>query len=253
MAREGIHFSPEGKKTFIPLEINPNVFNNLIYELGVSSSLSFYDVYSVDDPDLLSTLPRPVMALICIIPADVYYKVREAEGTKFAKDGMTYDGAGAEEPIVWYHQTIGHACGLIAMLHCVANGEAREFVEKGTTLHDFILESTPLKPTARAACLYDSSAMERAHMKVAETGDSPHPSAAEPCPFHFQAYVKGKDGHLWELEGIPDGPLDLGQLEEDADMLSLEALGKGFKRFLNASDGNANFSLIALARRPVEE
>ena len=75
MARNerGVYIDPNGKKTFIPLENNPEVFTELVHKLGVSPKLGFYDVYSLDDLDLLSLIPRPVHALIFISPADVYH------------------------------------------------------------------------------------------------------------------------------------------------------------------------------------
>lgn len=38
-------FVSGGKKTFVPLENNPEVFTDLIQRLGISPELSFYDVY----------------------------------------------------------------------------------------------------------------------------------------------------------------------------------------------------------------
>ena len=57
------------KNHYIPLESNPAVFTSLIHTLGVSPALSFQDVYSLDDPDLLACIPRPVLALILVFPS----------------------------------------------------------------------------------------------------------------------------------------------------------------------------------------
>ncbi len=50
------------------LENNPLEMNTLSYKLGLSSSLEFYDIYSLTDLVLLSLIPRPVLALLVIIP-----------------------------------------------------------------------------------------------------------------------------------------------------------------------------------------
>ena len=42
--------------------------NALATKLGLSKDLTFYDVYSLTDPDLISLIPRPVYALLVIIP-----------------------------------------------------------------------------------------------------------------------------------------------------------------------------------------
>ncbi|KAH7271614.1 hypothetical protein B0J15DRAFT_509715 [Fusarium solani] len=217
-----------GKKVFIPLENNPEVFNKLIHNLGVSEKLGFYDVYSVDEPDLLAMIPRPVHALIFITPAPMYYRVRENDP---GSEELTYDGSGPDEPVTWYKQTIGNACGLIALLHS---------------------QALPLKPLPRADLLYNSAELEKAHMAAAVTGDTVAPASQEPVGYHFISFVKGENGHLYDLEGGWGGPIDRGVLADDEDLLSDKALEATVKKFTNAADGNLEFSIIALATVPDE-
>jgi len=49
------------------VENNPDVMNQLATKLGLSSELQFYDVYSLDELELLAYIPRPVLALLVII------------------------------------------------------------------------------------------------------------------------------------------------------------------------------------------
>jgi hypothetical protein len=42
--------------------------NALASKLGLSEDLAFYDVYSLTDPDLISLIPRPLYALLVILP-----------------------------------------------------------------------------------------------------------------------------------------------------------------------------------------
>ncbi|KAF2255851.1 ubiquitin carboxyl-terminal hydrolase, family 1 [Trematosphaeria pertusa] len=253
MPTDGVHVSPSGQKAFIPLENNPSVFTSLIHDLGISAELCFHDVYSLDDPDLLSLVPRPALALIFITPAPPYHTVRAIDGTPSVEDGLdslTYDKCGDEEPVMWFRQTINNACGLMALLHAVANGEAREFVREGSTLGRLLQQAAPLKPRPRADMLHASEELERAHMRAARLGDTTAPRAEDPCEHHFLAFVKGRDGHLWELEGSSDGPIDRGEMREREDMLSEASLERGVRRFMRAADGNLGFSVVALARRP---
>ncbi|TKA70432.1 hypothetical protein B0A55_07891 [Friedmanniomyces simplex] len=243
----GVYIDPSGNKTFIPLENNPAVFTELTHRLGVSPKLAFYDIYSLDDPDLLSLIPKPVHALIFISPADVYHRVRKADG---GTKELTYTGAGDQEPVIWFKQTIGHACGLIALLHSVSNGSAKEFITPGSTLDKLLREATPLKPLPRAEVLYDSDELEKAHMAVAFKGDSVAPLAAEPNGYHFISFVRGKDGHLYELEGSWDGPIDRGMMESGEDVLGEKALDAGIRRFVRAAEGNLEMSMIALCTKP---
>lgn len=233
-----------GKKVFVPLENNPEVFSELIHKLGISSQLGFYDIYSIDEPELLAFVPRPVHALIFIAPADVYHRVRKDDKE------LDYDAAGEDEPVMWFKQTIGHSCGLMALIHSVSNGSAKQFVTADSTLDKLLKASVPKKPADRSDVLYNSVELEKAHMSVAFKGDSAAPSASEPNGYHFISFVKGKDGKLWELEGGWDGPIERGMLGEEDDCLSEKALEQGIRRYVKAAEGNMEFSMVALATRP---
>ncbi|TLD32938.1 hypothetical protein PspLS_00406 [Pyricularia sp. CBS 133598] len=245
----GVHYDDKGKKTFVPLENNPVVFNDLVHRLGLSPELGFYDVYSIDEPDLLAFVPRPVHALIFIAPAPVYYRVREHDGST----EITYDKAGEQEPVMWFKQTIGHACGLYSLIHAIANGSARQYVKQDSLIDKLLAEALPLKRAQRADVLYNSKALEEAHMSCIG-GDSIVPEATEPVGYHFITFAKGKDGHLWELEGSWD-PIDRGVLDDSDDMLSEKALELGIRKFVCEcqATGMIEFSIIALATRPEGE
>lgn len=103
--------------------------------------------------------------------------------------------------MIWFKQTIGHACGLYALIHSVGNGPAKDFIIQETLLDKLLKEAQPLKPRPRADVLYNSAELERAHMSSAFKGDSAAPMAEEPNGYHFISFVKGTDGHLYELEG----------------------------------------------------
>ncbi len=95
--------------------------NSLVHSLGLSASLAFQDVFSITEPALLAFVPRPAHALLLIFPvSDVYEKSRREEDA----NKQDYSGSGPDEPVIWYKQTIGNACGLIGLLHAVSNGEA---------------------------------------------------------------------------------------------------------------------------------
>ncbi|GAB7363632.1 hypothetical protein MBLNU230_g4202t1 [Neophaeotheca triangularis] len=246
----GVHIADTGKKTFIPLENNPKIFTTLAHNLGLSSRLRFYDVYSLDDPDPLSPIPRPVHALVFISPETIHHSVRATD--KGSAD-LYYDGHGPDEPVTWFRQIIGHSCGLVALMHSIANGSARAFIHPGSLIDSLLRETEPLKPLPRAAVLGDSQALEDAHMAVATKGDSTAPSSTEPCPNHFVSFVKGADGRcMYELEGGWGGPIERGGLAAEEDMLSPRALEFGVERYLRVARemGNVEFSIIALAMEP---
>lgn len=113
-----------GSLAFIPLEANPELMTSLLVRLGLSG-LQLHDVYSITDAELLQYVPRPAHALLLVFPVSAVY-----ESARMAEDAGVdeYRGRGDGEPVLWYKQTIRNACGLMGLLHAVANGPARKFI-----------------------------------------------------------------------------------------------------------------------------
>jgi ubiquitin carboxyl-terminal hydrolase L3 len=118
------------RKHFIPLESNPEVFTTLIHKLGVSKSLEFQDVLSLDNLDLVAFLPRPACALVLVFPATEQYDARVTE-----EDSQVEEGQPCCD-VLFFKQTINNACGLYAILHAVCNGEASNKLGTKTTDND---------------------------------------------------------------------------------------------------------------------
>lgn len=215
----------------------------LVRNLGISPNLAFHDVYSIDDPTLLSFVPRPVHALLLIFPVTPTY-----ESHRQSEDASRepYTGSGDGEPAVWFKQTVANACGLIGLLHGACNGAAAKTIVPGSDLAEFYEKAIPLEPAKRAELVYDSRPLEKAHASAAATGDTAAPAASDNVDLHFVCFVRGNDGHMWEMDGRRKGPLDRGALKEGNDMLSEEALERGVRKFMER-ETDPRFSLVALA------
>ncbi|KAK6356149.1 ubiquitinyl hydrolase 1 [Orbilia javanica] len=178
---------------FIPLESNPDTFNSLAHKLGLSTNLSFTDVYSLTDPDLLSFIPRPVHALILIYPTS-------EDPAK--QNNHLYAEAKAEGPVLYIKQTIKNACGLMALLHSVLNGAVAErHLVAGSNLASLLEEAKPLDPYARAELLIKSPSLAAAHKEAAEAGETEAPDAEAEVDYHYIAFVRGTDGGVYEMDG----------------------------------------------------
>jgi ubiquitin carboxyl-terminal hydrolase L3 len=116
--------APRVRKHFIPLESNPEVFTELVHNLGLSESLCFQDVLSLDDAELLAFLPRPAYALVLVFPTKDGFE----KGLDEAKTRLE-DSEGPND-VVFFKQTINNACGLYAILHAACNGEARKMISQ---------------------------------------------------------------------------------------------------------------------------
>ncbi|KAJ5369463.1 hypothetical protein N7509_014075 [Penicillium cosmopolitanum] len=154
-----------GCKTFIPLENNPDVLAHLCENLGVAPGLSFHDVISTS-PEMLEWIPRPIHALVVLAHDPIYNAARSAIEPTIPE----YQGSGPDEPVVWMKQTIGHACGLMALLHCLFNYEGGLYVAPDSELDKLRTRAIELGPADRADLLYNSKFLEDAHMEAASRG-----------------------------------------------------------------------------------
>lgn len=114
-------------KHFISLESNPELFTQLMHQLGACPSLTFQDVLSVDEPDLLALIGRPVHALVLTFPTTRLYeedkRIEEETRKVLPTDTIPHD-------VLWFKQTINNACGLYGLIHAVCSSRARDIVGK---------------------------------------------------------------------------------------------------------------------------
>ncbi|KAJ7481798.1 ubiquitin C-terminal hydrolase L3 [Mycena latifolia] len=232
---------------FIPLESDPSIFTDLIHALGVRG-LEFQDVLSLELADLISTgslaLSGPLYALILLFPTNKTYEAELAAAKRRARsEGTQYTGHGVEEPVIWFDQTIHNACGLYAILHAVSNVE-RTFIGSESPLGNLLASCIDLDPTGRAAALEASKSIAEAYLQAATQGGTTVPNAEDEVEFHYVCFVKSPlNGHLYEMDGDKNGPVDQdAALEGDRDLLSGGL--KLVKSFLQ--NGNSQYQLMAL-------
>lgn len=175
----------------------------MAHTYGASPTLSFTDVYSLNEPSLLALVPRPVLALIAIIPfTPTWGDVRkeEDENPSTYPDHASLDH---EDGIVWFKQTIGEACGTYALVHSLLN-LPKSYIKPDSILAKIRDDASGLKNELveeRARLLYDNKEIEVAHQEAAVQGVSEVPEIGEDTGVgHFIAFIK-KNGRLWELEG----------------------------------------------------
>ncbi|KZO91090.1 cysteine proteinase [Calocera viscosa TUFC12733] len=235
-------------KYFIPLESDPDVFTQLIHNLGVSKTLSFVDVLSLTDPNLLAFIPRPVLALILVFPDFGDYAAGYA---KEQAGKPEYEGSGPGEDAVWFKQTIGNACGLYALLHAVCNGKARDHVDANSPMARLLTEITPLSVGPRAHALESSTELEDAHRAAALQGQTVAPPAEDHVEHHYICFVRShKNGHLYQMDGMLKGPVDLGEAGGEDDLMGERTLQVVRKFVETGEQGNVGFSLMALVEDP---
>ncbi|KAJ7241989.1 ubiquitin C-terminal hydrolase L3 [Mycena rebaudengoi] len=237
----------------IPLESDPAIFTDLVHALG-ATALEFQDVLSLNADDLRSgdlALPSPLYAFVLVYNATREYEAGVRAERQQARDqGRGYSGRGDAEPVFWVEQTIKHACGMFAMIHAVANlrrgPDGQDFIDSDSLLAELLRMSIPLGPVERAAALKSSEGIARVYNSAAKRGTSPVDD--DDVPGHYVCFVRSaKDGHIYELDGGKNGPVDHDAfLEGDRDMVSggLKLVRHFVESKLDAA--NPHFHLMAL-------
>jgi ubiquitin carboxyl-terminal hydrolase L3 len=238
-------------KSFVPLESNPEVFNELIHGMGVKDRVGFHDVYSLDE-ELLAFVPRPVYALILTFPiSETYEKYRQQQDANIADDYYAEISGSDQETALWFKQTIRNACGTMAILHTLANGLPESDLTPGSPIDKLLKDTRRLNVKDRAVYLEHNQDLEHHHGAVAPKGETAAPEADESVEHHYVCLTRSRVGsRLVELDGRRKGPIDHGELDPDEDLLSSKAveLAKSFLKRESQNEG-ASFSIIALAQQ----
>lgn len=229
-------------KRVIPLESNPEIFNSLAYKIGLSPVLLFQDVYSLTDPDLLAFLPQPVLALVLLFPITSTYEQYRKE--------FDSQHSNSSESATWFKQTIGNGCGLYALLHVLAN-LPRDFIVQSLLVNSLLL----LQISAASGVEEIAQLVELLELNIqlddnyGAQGQTTAPDASEPVEFHFITYVKGTDGHVYELDGRRSGPVDLGESPESLHILDDAKVAEKIQFYMDNTDElqRNNFAMMAVA------
>nr|GLL44831.1 ubiquitin carboxyl-terminal hydrolase 3 [Ipomoea trifida] len=151
-------------KRWLPLEANPDVMNQFLWGLGVKEDeAECYDVYGLDE-ELLAMVPKPVYAVLFLYPI-----TSQSEAERIKEDSKTKEPSSG---VYFMKQTVGNACGTIALLHAVGNITTEIKLVEGSFLDRFFKSTANMDPMERAKFLEDDGEMEVAHSVAATAGDT---------------------------------------------------------------------------------
>ncbi|KTW27328.1 hypothetical protein T552_02312 [Pneumocystis carinii B80] len=226
-------------ESWVPLECNPFILTQYLWELGISKDLEIYDIFTLDDEEMLRFIPRPVFALLFVFP------VKESDencSSIETKEILIKN----QENIIWFKQTVRNSCGAIALLHAATNGDARNFILPNTLLANILEKIEYLDPSSLSNMI-EFSQLKTIHEKFASQGETTAPDALEDTSLHYVCFVKSSvNGHLYELDGRnPLGPIDHGFLN-NSDILGDQSI-QIIKSYINKREKEIRFSLCALA------
>lgn len=147
------------EKQWIPLESNPEVLTKFGHKLGLSPLLKLCDVFGLD---LLDMVPAPRFAVILLFP--MTEKILRAA----AESSADVHTAGENAPF-FCKQTIGNACGTIALLHAVLNANFPAApLTPGSFFEIFETRTRDMTATERAKALQDDQILDSVHSQFAQ-------------------------------------------------------------------------------------
>lgn len=226
-------------KSWLPLEANPEILTAYCRTLGMSENVEFHDVLGVESW-ALEMVPSPVKAVLLLYPISEKSEVERRSTVTFP-----------ESPMFFMKQTIGNACGTIAVLHTLANLYCNKSISLDPSCYILrMLDATwGMDASGRGLWLESDPEIEKAHVETESEGQTAAPSQGQAdVDTHFVAFVLGEDGKtILELDGRREGPVVRGMCSDDVDF-GEKVLGVIRSVYMAANPEEIRFSILALAK-----
>ncbi|KAI9494677.1 ubiquitin carboxy-terminal hydrolase L1, isoform CRA_b [Zychaea mexicana] len=224
---------PKPKQMWIRLEGNPEVWNKMIHENGVDKAWCFHDIYGFDE-ESLGMIPRPVTAIIFLYPVtDSAKKFRQQEKVK-----LTQQGQDISPKVLYFKQTIGHACGMMALIHALANN--KQVLGPGL-FQDIVTQAEPMTIEERAGLLENCAQLATVHKNAAMSGQT-EPRLDDSDRHYFVAFTE-VDGNLYELDGSKAFPINHGPSSD-----IVKSTAQILRQYIERDSAVHDFSAMALSK-----
>mmetsp|Transcript_20411 Transcript_20411/g.36307 ORF Transcript_20411/g.36307 Transcript_20411/m.36307 type:complete len:739 (+) Transcript_20411:169-2385(+) len=221
------------RKQWLPLESDPALVNRYMKSLGVDTEKwEWHDVFGFSPQDT-AHLPTPAISLMLLFPISEQSEKARLEDQKESKQ---VDGV--------YHvkQTVGNACGTIAVLHSLLNNSDYVNLQDGKFFAKFHEQTKNMTSSQRAKALEESKDLEVSHEVIAKKGKT-KANAREFANLHFISFVKVNDV-LYELDGRKPHPKTHGPTSTPT---FLEDALKVVRKFMSYTPNDRRYSVIVLA------
>ena len=118
---------------------------------------------------------------------------------------------------------------------------------RGRSVPDSLLSKLVASSNSERQTLLESSTdLETLYRKAALRGNTASPPAEDEVDLHYVCFIKSLNGSVYEMNSDANGPVKTDvTLREDQDLLESSALDC-VRHCIARSEGNVNFSLLAL-------
>ncbi|XP_055315397.1 ubiquitin carboxyl-terminal hydrolase isozyme L5 [Sitodiplosis mosellana] len=214
------------------IESDPGVFTELIKEFGCEG-VQVEELWSLDAEQFKDL--SPVHGLIFLFK---YVQDDEPAGSVVRDNRL--------EKIFFAKQVINNACATQAILSILMNC-SHDDLKLGTTLTELKEFCITFDAQNKGLALSNASQIRAVHNSFARQTlfelDNKK-AAKDEDVFHFIGYVP-IDGRLYELDGLKEGPIDLGPISANQDWVDVvrPIIQKRIDKY---SEGEIHFNLMAL-------
>ncbi|MCO5555274.1 hypothetical protein L7F22_008819 [Adiantum nelumboides] len=146
--------------------------------------------------------------------------------------------------VYFMKQTVGNACGTVALLHAVGNNLSQMALTQGSYFERFFEATAKLTPDERAEALEKDDEIETVHSVAACAGDTAPPDLNTSVDLHFICFVC-VDGCLYELDGRRSEPTYHGSSSPET---LLEDAVEVIKSVIKSNPNSVNFNVIAFSK-----
>ncbi|XP_042910819.1 ubiquitin carboxyl-terminal hydrolase isozyme L5 [Parasteatoda tepidariorum] len=212
------------------IESDPGVFTELIKGFGVKG-VQVEELYSLDAESFENI--KPVHGLIFLFK---WFQGDEPSGSVVQDNRL--------EKIFFAKQVINNACATQAILSVLLNC-CHPDVSLGNTLSSFKDFCQTFDATMKGLTLSNSDVIREVHNSFARQQmfefDARQPNKDDDV-FHFIGYVP-IENRLYELDGLKDGPIDLGPISGDWLDTVRPVIEKRIQKY---NEGEIHFNLMAI-------
>ncbi|KFM83458.1 Ubiquitin carboxyl-terminal hydrolase isozyme L5, partial [Stegodyphus mimosarum] len=228
------------------IESDPGVFTELIKGFGVTG-VQVEELYSLDAESFEKIKSeRKCLEFSCINNKPVHGLIFLFKWFQGDEPSGTIVQDSRLDKIFFAKQVINNACATQAILSVLLNCKHQD-VKLGETLTSFKEFCQTFDATMKGLTLSNSEVIREVHNSFARQQmfefDSRQPNKDDDV-FHFIGYVP-IDNRLYELDGLKDGPIDLGPINPNGDWLQTvrPVIEKRIQKY---NEGEIHFNLMAL-------